>query len=50
MDIDFEDKYCNPGEKIYYRMDLNEYGTRVSNPIFVSFDKHSIGNLKIRKK
>jgi hypothetical protein len=35
MEIDFEDSYCKPGEKVYYRMDLHGYGTLVSNPIFV---------------
>jgi hypothetical protein len=35
--IDFEDAYCKPGERIYYRMDLHGYGKLVSNPIFVSF-------------
>ena len=39
MKIDFEDTYFEPGEKIYYRMDLHGYGTLVSNPIFVSFKK-----------
>ena len=33
--IDFEDAYCKPGEKIYYRMDLHGHGKLVSNPIFV---------------
>jgi hypothetical protein len=33
--IDFEDAYCKPGERIYYRMDLHGYGKLVSNPIFV---------------
>ena len=37
MEIDFEDTYFEPGEKIYYRMDLHGYGTLVSNPIFVIF-------------
>ena len=35
MEIDFEDRFVKPGEKIYYRMDLRGYGTLVSNPIFV---------------
>lgn len=35
MEIDFEDTYFKPGEKIYYRMDLHGYGILVSNPIFV---------------
>jgi hypothetical protein len=36
MEIDFEDAYCKPGEKIYYRVDLHGYGKLVSNPIFVT--------------
>ncbi len=35
MEIDFEDSYLKPGEKVYYRMDLHGYGIIVSNPIFV---------------
>lgn len=37
MEIDFEDQYLKPGEKIYYRMDLHGNGLLVSNPIFVNF-------------
>jgi hypothetical protein len=37
MEIDFEDQYIKPGEKIYYRMDLHGNGLLVSNPIFVNF-------------
>ena len=35
MEVDFEDRYFKPGQKIYYRMDLHGHGTLVSNPIFV---------------
>ncbi len=34
--IDFKDDYFNPGELIYYRIDIP--GKLVSNPIFVKFD------------
>jgi len=37
MEVDFQDTYCKPGEKIYYRMDMRGYGTLVSNPIFVVY-------------
>ncbi len=37
MEIDFEDTFFKPGEKIYYRMDLHGYGILVSNPIFVIY-------------
>jgi len=37
MDIDFEDKYFKPGQKIYYRIDVKGPGALVSNPIFVTF-------------
>jgi len=37
MEIDFEDTFFKPGEKIYYRMDLHGYGTLISNPIFVIY-------------
>lgn len=37
MDIDFEDKYYQPGEKIFYRIDVKSHGAVVSNPIFVTF-------------
>ncbi len=37
MEIDFEDKYSKPGQKIYYRFDVRGYGKLVSNPIFVIF-------------
>jgi hypothetical protein len=39
MQIDYEDKYRLPGKKTYYRMDMNGYGTLVSNPVFVSFSR-----------
>lgn len=35
MKIDYEDKYFEPGQKIYYRIDVRGYGSLVSNPIFV---------------
>ena len=37
MEIDFEDEYFNPGQKIYYRIDARGCGQLVSNPIFVVF-------------
>ena len=37
--IDYIDILEEPGEKIYYRMDMTGQGTIVSNPIFVSFAK-----------
>ncbi|MEE8400458.1 MAG: hypothetical protein V3S89_15710, partial [Desulfobacterales bacterium] len=37
MDIDFEDQYYEPSEKIFYRIDVNSQGALVSNPIFVTF-------------
>jgi len=39
MQIDYDDKYYQPGKKIYYRMDVSGYGLLVSNPIFVMFEK-----------
>ncbi|MGR3294324.1 MAG: hypothetical protein ACUZ9M_09955, partial [Candidatus Scalindua sp.] len=33
--VDFKDDYFNPGEQIYYRIDIP--GKLVSNPIFVKF-------------
>ena len=39
LQMDFQDDYFNPGEKIYYRMDLRGAGIIVSNPIFVNFVK-----------
>jgi len=39
MEIDYEDKYSRPGEKIYYRMDMTGHGVLVSNPIFVKFSQ-----------
>ncbi|RZB30143.1 MAG: hypothetical protein SRB1_02423 [Desulfobacteraceae bacterium Eth-SRB1] len=38
MRIDYEDRYFQPGERIYYRMDMRGCGTLVSNPIFVRFE------------
>ena len=37
MEIEYEDKYHQPGQKIYYRMDVTGHGILVSNPIFVKF-------------
>ena len=39
LEIDYTDSIERPGEKIYYRMDMTGYGTIVSNPIFVKFEK-----------
>jgi hypothetical protein len=39
LQIEYDDAYYNPGEKIYYRMDMRGAGIIVSNPIFVSFVK-----------
>jgi len=39
LQIEYEDAYEKPGEKIYYRVDMKGYGIIVSNPIFVSFEK-----------
>jgi hypothetical protein len=39
LSIDYTDFLATPGEKIYYRMDMTGYGTIVSNPIFVKFEK-----------
>jgi hypothetical protein len=35
MEIDYEDAFLKPGQKIYYRIDVRGCGTLVSNPIFV---------------
>jgi hypothetical protein len=37
MKIDYEDDYFKPGERVFYRMDMQNYGTLVSNPIFVDY-------------
>ncbi len=37
MEIDYEDKYFKPGQKVYYRIDARGCGALVSNPIFVTF-------------
>jgi hypothetical protein len=39
LQIDHEDSYYKPGERIYYRMDMHGAGIIVSNPIFVNFTK-----------
>jgi hypothetical protein len=36
MEIDYEDKYFEPGQKVYYRIDARGCGALVSNPIFVT--------------
>ncbi|MDY6989132.1 MAG: hypothetical protein SWQ30_13865 [Thermodesulfobacteriota bacterium] len=41
MEVDFEDEYFNPGQKIYYRIDARGSGKLVSNPIFVRFGQVS---------
>jgi len=33
----YEDKYFQPGEKIFYRMDMEGMGKIVANPIFIVF-------------
>lgn len=38
MQINYEDKYFQPGKKIYYRMDMSGCGVLVSNPVFVKFE------------
>ncbi len=38
MRIDYEDRYFQRGEKVYYRMDMRGCGILVSNPIFVAFE------------
>jgi len=37
MEVDLEDEYFSPGQKIYYRIDARGSGQLVSNPIFVVF-------------
>ncbi len=39
LQFEYDDAYYNPGEKIYYRMDMRGAGIIVSNPIFVNFVK-----------
>ncbi|MDO8141018.1 MAG: hypothetical protein Q6358_05920 [Candidatus Brocadiales bacterium] len=41
----YEDKYVKPGEKIYYRLDIDGPSRILSNPIFVKFGSPS-GNKK----
>jgi len=41
----YEDKYVKPGEKIYYRLDIDGPSRILSNPIFVKFGSPS-GNTK----
>jgi hypothetical protein len=38
MEIEYEDKYYNPGEKTFYRIDVKNPGQLISNPIFVTFE------------
>ena len=44
-EMTYEDKYVKPGEKIYYRLDIDEPSRILSNPIFVKFGSPS-GNTK----
>ena len=37
VQIDYEDKYLKPGQKIYYRLEVRGCGALISNPIFVVF-------------
>jgi hypothetical protein len=37
LEITYEDEYFNPGEKTFYRIDMQKYGVLVSNPIFVDY-------------
>jgi len=37
MQIDYDDRYFQAGEKVYYRMDMRGCGMLVSNPVFVKF-------------
>lgn len=37
VSLDFQDNFFQPGEKVYYRMDMHGEGAIVSNPIFVRF-------------
>ena len=38
MQINYEDEYLKPGQKIYYRIHVRGCGTLISNPIFVVFE------------
>lgn len=44
-EMSYEDKYVKPGEKIYYRLDIDGPSRILSNPIFVKFGSPS-GNTK----
>jgi hypothetical protein len=37
LEVSYEDEYFRPGERAFYRMDMQEHGTLVSNPIFVDY-------------
>jgi len=37
LEIAYEDEYCKPGERVFYRIDMQKYGVLVSNPIFVDY-------------
>jgi len=37
LSIRYEDEYFRPGERAFYRIDMQEHGTLVSNPIFVDY-------------
>ncbi len=37
LEITYEDEYFKPGERIFYRIDMQNFGVLVSNPIFVDY-------------
>jgi len=37
LEVTYEDEHFRPGERAFYRMDMQEHGTLVSNPIFVDY-------------
>jgi len=37
LEVSYEDEYFRPGERAFYRIDMQEHGTLVSNPIFVDY-------------
>jgi hypothetical protein len=37
LEVTHEDNYFKPGEKIFYRIDMQNFGVLVSNPIFVDY-------------
>jgi hypothetical protein len=46
MEINYEDPFFRPGERIFYRMDMEGLGTLVSNPIFVTYEIEETGPAK----